>query len=258
VAPLQLGLGDSWAWGFGASDRSTEGYVPQLHEVLRERFNCSGAGPDQAHAGCPHLGLLNLAIPGATTKERPPSLIGNQFPQAIPLLESRNLNGNPRDDVEVTTLHTGGNDIFQPIIAACGGGFSPTCQQTIAFEFGQYQADLTEALSTLRSAAGDATIVIGTYDNPFRYTPCTSLSGIPGIDLFGQVVLEGDPLLPFGLHDIMRTVAANYGVKVADVHNDLNDPPDWLSFTNAADCLHPSDSGYDKVTDAFVEAVLEP
>jgi len=243
-APLQLSLGDSWAAGFGASSPS-EGYVPQLHAALRKDLNCSGAGPGQSEAGCPQLDLLNVAVGGATT----PSMIATQFPQAIPVLEARNGNLNPRDDVEVTTLHIGGNDVNGPILAACLGPFPETCLPTIQLELGIYQDDLDRALSTLRGAAGDEAIVIGTYDNPFRdQSPTTcALAGNPLVIALGDLVLEGGPGVPQGLHDIMRSVAAEYQIQVAEVFNDLGEAEDWF------DCLHPTDSGYDKVTDAFLE-----
>jgi lysophospholipase L1-like esterase len=240
-APLQLGLGDSWAAGFGASAPS-EGYVPQLHAALKDDLNCSGAGPVQSEAGCPHLGLLNVARGGATT----PSMIATQFPQAIPVLEARNGNLNPRDDVEVTTLHIGGNDVATPILNACLGGFTSGCVTTIQAELAAYEGDLDFALSALRGAAGDGRIVIGTYDNTFKLPTC-SLSLIPGVSTLGDIVLEGGaPGVSQGLHDIMRAVGATYEVEVANVFGKFDSQDGF-------DCLHPDDSGYDKVTDAFLE-----
>jgi lysophospholipase L1-like esterase len=259
--PLQLALGDSWPAGAGAS-KPSEGYVPQLHEALQEGLNCSEAGPDQAKAGCPQLELLNIAEGGETT----PSMIEEQFPVAIPLLEARNRNLNPRDDVEVITVHIGGNDIFRPIIENCQGGLTLACQVAIQTALNAYGANLGSALSTLRNEAGnDTTIVIGTYDNPFRFTPCVLVSGIQGVSVLADFVLEGDPgSAGFeGLHDRMRTVAAltNVQAEVADVYGDLNSRGDWFSSQQIdqglppTDCLHPTDSGYDKVTDAFLEAL---
>ena len=219
--------------------------MPQLHAALREDLNCSGAGPVQSEAGCPQLGLLNVARGGATT----PSMIATQFPQAIPVLEARNGNLNPRDDVEVTTLHIGGNDVTNPIIAACIGGLTPTCLQVIQSEFAAYASDLDSALSTLRAAAGsEATMVIVTYDNPIAQC---FLAASPGAVQLGALVLEGGGPIPQGLHDIMREVGARYGVTVAEVYGDLS-PQDWVG---GLDCLHPDDSGYDKVTVAFLEAL---
>ena len=250
TAPLQLALGDSWAAGVGASVPS-EGYVPQLNVALKDDFNCSGNPPAQAQAGCPQLGLTNVAVGGATT----PTMVASQFPQAIPLLEARNGNLNPRDDVELTTLHIGGNDVTNPIIAAClVGGLTPTCVATIQGELAAYRSDLDGALSTLRGAAGpQAEIVIGTYDNPFRFPTCFLGQAFPQSALLGELVLEGGlpGVVPNGLHDIMRDVGADHGVRVAEVHGDLV-AADWVG---GADCLHPRDSGYDKVTVAFLEAL---
>jgi GDSL-like Lipase/Acylhydrolase family len=177
----------------------------------------------------------------------PRALIQRQFPQAIPLLESRNGNRNPRDDVELVTLHIGGNDVTGPIIAACVGGTTPPCLQVIEAEFAAYRSDLDGALSTLREATGDdAPILIGTYDNPIA---TCNLAAIPGAVQLADLVLEGGPGVPQGLHDIMREVAARCDVRVAEVFGDLG-PQDWVG---GADCLHPDDSGYDEVTDAFLE-----
>ena len=68
------------------------------------------------------------------------------------------------------------------------------------------------------------------------------------------LVLEGRPaLVPEGLHDIMRDVAADYGVEVAEVFGDLG-PQDWVGGN---DCLHPDDSGYEKVAAAFAEVLTD-
>jgi lysophospholipase L1-like esterase len=244
--PLQLSLGDSWAFGFGATIPSEGGYVPQLNEAIKARGKCPPpAGSLQLRGGCRHLGLLNLAVGGATT----PSMVAGQFPQAIPLLEARNGNRKKRDDVRLTTLHIGGNDVTNPIIAACLGGPTPACLATIQAEFTAYASDLDPALATLREAAGRrATIMIGTYDNGIAQC---NLGAIPGAVDLANLVLEGGPGVPLGLHDIMRDTAARYDVQVAEVFGDLA-PEDWVG---GADCLHPDDSGYDKVNDAFLEAL---
>jgi hypothetical protein len=52
----------------------------------------------------------------------------------------------------------------------------------------------------------------------------------------------------------MREVASRYDVQVAEVFGDLA-PEDWVGGT---DCLHPDDSGYDKVTGAFLEVLGLP
>jgi lysophospholipase L1-like esterase len=243
--PIQLALGDSWAFGFGAEVPNEGGYVPRLHAALQEEFDCSPSDNPKPEHACRQLELVSLAVGGATT----PSLIANQLPAAVELLEARNSDQNPRNNVEVITVHIGGNDVTNPIVGACLGGFSATCQQVIANEFAAYRADLDAALSALREAAGpDTRIVIGTYDNPFA---TCFLGSVPGAVQLAGLVLEGGPGLPVGLHDIMRDVAEDYNVEVADVFGDLA-PQDWVGGT---DCLHPDDSGYEKVAEAFFDVL---
>ena len=115
TGPVQLSLGDSWAFGFGAAVPSEGGYVPKLHSALQQQFDCSPSDNPKPEQGCKKLELVSLAVGGATT----PTLIANQLPQAVGLLESRNADNNPRDNVEVVTVHIGGNDVTNPIIAAC-------------------------------------------------------------------------------------------------------------------------------------------
>ena len=245
--PVQLSLGDSWAFGFGAAVPSQGGYVPKVHQGLRAQFDCSPSPNPKPKQGCKKLQLVSLAVGGATT----PTLIANQLPAAVALLEARNGDKNPRNNVEVVTIHIGGNDVTNPIIAACIlAPLSQGCLNTIESEFAAYRSDLDTALSALREAAGpDARIVIGTYDNPI---PTCVLGGVAGAGELAIFVLEGSPpVVPQGLNDIMRDVAADYNVEVAEVFGDL-DPQDWVG---GQDCLHPVESGYDKVAQAFLEVL---
>jgi lysophospholipase L1-like esterase len=247
--PIQLSLGDSWGFGVGSANPSTGGYVPRLHETLKQKFDCT---PNlRIFQACRTLELRNISVGGATT----PSLIAGQLPQAQALLAERNTNINPFDDVKIITVSIGGNDVFNPIVAACvPAGLTPTCVGTILSELGTYQADLTSLLSSLRTAAGPSTrIVLGTYDNAI--VGSCPIAAAPGGTQLGAGVLEGfgpgsGPLVN-GLHDVMRSVAPAFGVEIAEVNGDLNPATDW-----AGDCLHPNDSGYVKVAAAFAETLL--
>ena len=245
--PLQLSVGDSWGYGYGASVPAETGYVPVLYTQLKAGFDCSPSD-NAKETGCEKLELTNLSVPGATT----PTMIDVQLPQATSILQARNGNDNPRDNVEVVTDSIGGNDVVNPILGACLGGLTPACGVVIGSEFAAYQTDLNQALGALRAAAGpDTRIVIGTYDNGI--SQCY-LSGFPGSAQLATLVLEGLPMTPFpgGIHDIMRAVGAAHDVKVAEVYGDLS-PGDWVG---GADCLHPVDSGYAKVADAFADVLI--
>jgi hypothetical protein len=251
-APIYLALGDSWGYGQGATDPAIGGYAAQLYESLSVELDCVPAEADEAVDGCKHLQLVNLARPATATLPgvTAPLVASEQLPIAFELL-ARNHDDNPVNDVEVITLHVGGNDVSGPIRVACIGGFTPDCVAVFVAEMTAFQSDLVEVVGALRAAAGDeTTIVLGTYDNP---VPFCDLDVIPGAALLGEFVLEGipGPGSP-GVNDIVRGVAAAFGADVAEVFGDLDSAADWVG---GADCLHPADSGHDKTTDAFEEAL---
>lgn len=242
--PIQLSLGDSWA--AGAVDPEEGGYVNRLYDDLREKYDCRVFERPWIPAQCKRLELRNVSQGGATTE----TLIANQLPEAVALLEQRNGDHRRWNDVEVTTATIGGNDILQPVLEACSGGINDSCRQTVAKEFGEYQTNLTQILGALREAAGaDANIVVTAYDNPIP----TCFLGAQGLGPLGAAILEGDDALglPAGLNDITRGVAGAFDVKVAETFGDL-EPSDWLG---GQDCLHPNGPGHEKVKDAFLEAL---
>ncbi|MEN8234656.1 MAG: SGNH/GDSL hydrolase family protein [Actinomycetota bacterium] len=253
--PAYLALGDSWAYGQGASSPATGGYVARLAEDLTQSLDCLPAESNMAADGCEHLQVLNLArpardgLPGVTA----PLVRSEQLPLSVALLAERNGDSNPRDDVEAVTLHVGGNDVSGPIQAACLGGFTPECQYTWFTEMATFEADLRSVVGPLRAAAGaDTPIVLGTYDNPVPYCWLGATYGAPAVGL-GAMILEGTPDGSLdGIHDVVRRVAADYDADVAEVFGRLG-PGD---FVGGSDCLHMTDTGHVKVAAIFAE-ILE-
>lgn len=248
--PIYLALGDSWAAGEGATNPATEGYVPQLFAALQRDLDCLPAKSDNAADGCKHLSLINLGRsgdaehPGVTA----PIVAAEQMPTALALLSDRNQDANPRNNVEVITLHVGGNDVTGPAIAACLGGFDGNCMGTLITEMAVLEDDLRNVVGQLREAAGpDTIIVLGTYDSPVPYC---YLGPIPGAEQLGDIVLEGIGTLD-GIHDVVRRVADEYDAEVAEVFGQLGEG----DFVGGTDCLHPTSAGYDHVTDAFRAAI---
>lgn len=244
AAPFQVTLGDSWSAGYGAS-APERGYAPVLWHKLQKRFDCPPVDRD----GCAPLKFRNFAIGGATTR----TMIDSQYPDALPFIKSRNHDDRRRNDVKVITLTIGGNDIFYPIANVCVRAVDDRCKQTIRSELSDYKQDLDPALHKLRRASGRrALIALGTYDNPIP--TCFLAQYFDHPEAFGNAVLEGgDGIVDRGLDDVMRNVARRYDVLVPSSFGKL-DADDWLG---GGDCLHPDDSGYAKVANVYLRALLD-
>jgi lysophospholipase L1-like esterase len=236
---IYLAMGDSLAVGVGAQPPATEGYVPELHAQLNAARHC---GDGQA-LGC-RLDLVNLAKVGATTS----TLLSEQLPQAVSLLEERNNNSTPVDDVDLITIDIGGNDIqalLRPVCVNNPGGAD--CLAAIQAGLTQVATNYPIMLSKLQAAAGpDTTIAVMTYYNPL---PGCSLEALAPL---ADVVLEGGGQLPAGLNDIIRSQAAAHGAVVAET-GPLIDEEDLVG-----DCLHPDNSGHDDIADAFAAVIDIP
>jgi lysophospholipase L1-like esterase len=269
--PVYLALGDSYAngqssvdpaaneyWATVADWRAT-GYVAQLHEDLVTDLKCL-PGAKAAPQGCRALQSLNLArsaiaamngqprIPGVTTT----SLIEEQLPAATALLEARNQDQNPRNDVEVITVTVGGNDIFGPVLNACLGGVNASCYQTVNEVFDGFALRYSQILEQLRAAGGDQVqIVTMTYPNPLPYC---YLAPVPNSEALGDLILEGVPLPGEGrdgFNGLIAQISAQHGARVADTFGALG-PGDFVGGT---DCLHPNLSGHTKVAARFAAAL---
>lgn len=234
--PLYLALGDSLAAGAGASDPDETAYVPLFHEHLRGNPRCDRGVAEV----CPAMQLQNISRPGATTT----TLRQSQLPLALDVLGARHGDDNPRNDVEVITIDIGGNDVFA-LVTVCDAGVTPECVQAIQATFATIAQNLSATLSQLRAAAGPETeFVVMTYYNAL--IACDRSAIVPQADL----ILEGGPVLPMGLNELIRTIAAQVGASVAETYGLLG--PDDL--VGGADCLHPDDSGHQIIADAFAAA----
>jgi lysophospholipase L1-like esterase len=232
-------MGDSLAVGIGAQPPATEGYVPELHAQLTAARHC---GDGQA-LGC-RLDLVNLAKVGATTS----TLLGQQLPEAVSLLEERNDNSTPVDDVDLITIDIGGNDIQALQTVCVGNPGGPECIAAIQTGLAQVATNYPIMLFALRAAAGpDTTIAVMTYYNSLL-PPCRFADLAP----FGDLVLEGGGPLPAGLNDIIRSQAAAHGAVVAET-GPLIGAQDLVG-----DCLHPNNSGHDDIAGAFAAVIDIP
>lgn len=233
--PIHLGVGDSVAYGFGVKRPDQHGYMAVL-----SRWAHSVDCRDGEAAACPHLELVNMSVPGATSS----TLMSEQLPGALALISQRNGDDDPGNDVEIITLDIGGNDLFNPVINACAGGVTPECVDVVTNGMTTFAANLGVILGSLRSAAGpDTRIVIMTYYNPLGACFLSDLAPL------ADLVLEGGGPLPLGLNDVIRSTAAATGVEVAETYGKLDND----DFVGGQDCLHPDKSGYHEIARAFDE-----
>lgn len=249
VAPLYLALGDSVAYGVGAVLPPHGGYVARLHQRLHRELDCWPSKWFVRVPGCVGLWRTNHAVPGATSAD----LIRDQLPAAVAQLEARNSDAFAFNEVRVVTLTVGGNDVFGPVLRACGDPSSPACATTVADQLEQVADNLSAILEELATAAGpDTAIAVMTYYNPLGSCHLAGLTELAG------VVLEGGPLggdgtvVPDGLNDIIRRSAERTGAVVAETHGVLQAE----DLVGGLDCLHPDDSGHARIADAFAEVLL--
>lgn len=234
-APVYLALGDSLAFGAGASDPERTGYVPLLHASLQRSMPCH---PKGEHA-CSELQLVNLAENGATTT----TLRQTQLPAALAILESRNTDGDPGNDVVAITIDIDGNDAVGGVFDSCATTVSLACGQALQETFSTISENLTAILMQLRAAAGpEIRIAVMTYFNSL--IACDYRDAADNAEL----VLQGIPGITPGLNGIIRLAAERADALVADTFGMLgvND------LIGGIDCLHANDSGYEKIASAFM------
>ena len=234
--PVHIGLGDSVAAGSGANNPNTA-YAPRLSRYLRS-VDCTAGAPE----ACPHLQFVDYSVGGAKSGD----LISGQLGPAVAEIQKRQTDGDPGNNVEFITITIGGNDLFEPVLGACGNGLDDTCEATILKTFTSYQANLTMILGTLRKEAPDADIAIMTYYNPLGACQLSHLAPL------AEVALEGIPGVQPGLNDLIRGVAAGVGgITVVETYGLLGEK----DFVGGDDCLHPDDSGHLKIAKVFRRAM---
>ena len=249
-SPVYLALGDSVAAGAGAQPYVT-GYPEQVGELFEERgYNIA------ANKAAPHVAddfdLINYAVGGARTA----TLIATQLPKAVQLIEQRDGDRDPFNDVEVITVTIGGNDIFNTAVAGCVLTTNPAnCQPAMDAGLAATYAGLLEILGQLTSAAGrDTEVVITTYYNPIG--SCYLIGRNPAAAVIADVVLEGGTVsglltVDDGLNDLIRRAAETTGAQVADLYGELEEG----QYVGGPDCLHPNLSGHTAIADIVYNTI---
>lgn len=234
--PAYLALGDSVSVGLGASDPATTGFVPLFRRTVGSELSPGQSqDPPGAQQTAAYLKLRNIAVSGETSTT---FITGGQLDAALAALVERNQNSSEVDDVEVITLSIGGNDLT-PLFATCPTVPLEICLAEANTALTAFGGNLGSILVQLRTAAGpDTRIVVMTYYNSLQNEACP-LSGLAPLADLIVTALNGT---------IVAVAGAVPGTEVADVAG-----AGIVGTDLQPDCLHPNDSGHQKIANAFAE-----
>ena len=230
--PAYLAVGDSLAVGVGATTPD-QGHVIRFYNYLRQNPQWQNRNPEG----------LSVAVSGETST----SMLapGGQLDRAKVEL-ARNQDADPRNNVEVITVNIGGNDIRTLLVPGqpCAqSAQSAECIGAFTTMVTNYAKNLTVIMGTLRTIAGpNAVIITMTQYNPFSGTGAA-------LDVAGDIA--------FGQYNgAIKTVVANPSVnaQVADVFPLFKGKGPQLTHILTQD-IHPNDSGYAVIFQAFVASL---
>ena len=137
------------------------------------------------------------------------------------------------------------------LLFVCAGGFTTACVDAVTATFATFSLNFDFILGELRTAAGpDTPIIAMTYYNALVNPGCPFSPLAP----LGDVVLDGGVPLPFGLNDLIRSIAAVHGALVADLVPGGVFPALLGPSQIQPDCLHANDDGYEIIADEFKDA----
>ena len=228
--PAYVAIGDSIAFGVGAPQPRTQGYVGLVHKALQtsDRYRERG------------LQLLNLAVPGATAADL--LIPGGQIDSAIEAIRARQQSP-ANDDVEIISVNIGGNDLLQlatpnsPCFQTIG---SDACIDKFGEVLSSVQENLSEALRRLREATPDAGIYLLDLYNPYSGT--------------GDARETVADLAVQNLNGIIGANAANekLRVRLASVFQLFRGRgPQWI----AADGIHPNENGHRVIGEVLLATI---
>jgi lysophospholipase L1-like esterase len=232
---VYLALGDSLAYGVGATVPARHGYVPRFADYL------------QAPAHGDVAVLRNTAVQFSETST---SLIANgQLAQAVGIIS------DGQTDVHVVTLDIGGNDLlgllYDPTSGCQQSPPSLTCQQKIGAALMQLGQNYPLILATLKAELavdpGTETVLVMTYYNPFSGT------GSPYEPLVEGIVQQVNSIITATA--TLSPVVQGVTVTVVDVYPlFVGKAADLTHIGEGTLDIHPTNAGYAVITTAFRKA----
>jgi lysophospholipase L1-like esterase len=234
-----LALGDSLAWGDGASVPTRTGYVPRLDGYF--------------HGNAGTTDLLNIAVRGENTS----SFIAGQLSTALASI------ADPATDTAVVTLSIGGNDLGDllsvPPCSADPG--SAACQLAVYTAMVAVSRNFPVIVGSLQAALaadpGDEKLFVITYWNAFGGTGSPFEVPIDfallGSDLTIDCASNQLDATKVGLNDLLACIGTVLGAVVVDLYPAIGD--NALIYTHIAEGdFHPNDDGYAVIAQAHRQA----
>jgi len=239
IPTVYLALGDSLAWGDGASVPTHTGYVPRL----------AGYFQGASHGGADLL--VNLGVRGESTG----SLLTDRLPDAIDVI------ADPSTDTRVVTISIGGNDLLDlvndeddPCRLDPG---SQVCGILLYLAMTGVATNTQQILGTLQAYLagdpGDETVFVLLPYNAFGGTgdPLGDLIGqaMRGRDMAIDCAADADPA-NVGLDDILACTATYFGATVVDSYPLFEGRTLKLTHMGEGFNVHPNDAGYEVIAKA--------
>lgn len=224
AAGTYVALGDSLAYGIGASEPAGKGYVGVLYGSLS-----GGLFIDD---------LSNLGQPGATSG----SLRGFQLASALAEI-------NAATDTKLVTIDIGGNDFISAICNLDWG--TPSCPFRANFA-----ATLDDLLGALTADPGTETLATMAYYNPSAGLGPPNETAVDG-QLFGAngVLGASDSGADVGLNDVILQESQDRGLPMANPYAAFDTAGQALI---SGDGTHPNDAGHAAIAQSFCDLSAIP
>jgi lysophospholipase L1-like esterase len=232
--PAYLALGDSLAFGVGATNPAAEGYVGLTHFGLESSSSFAGSG----------LELVNVSEPGATSGDL--LVTDGQLEKALREIQERAEDDVEDNEVELISLDIGGNDLLQlaepdsPCILDTG---STACRQGISAMLSGLETNLEIILTRLTDAAPEAEVYVLDLYNPYSGT--------------GD---QREVIADFAVQQVNGVITATASgpafrtvglVTIFELFEDRGQQ--WI----ASDGIHPNDAGHRVMAEALLAAIEE-
>jgi acyl-CoA thioesterase I len=238
-SPAYLALGDSLAFGVGATNPAAEGYVGLTHFELTSVPRYEEIGLD----------LVNVSEPGATSSDL--LVPDGQLQAAIDEITARQAEtkelpeGEPSTEVELISIDVGGNDLLAlaaPEAPCVEDPTSDECRTALGATLATLGENLELILRDLRQAAPDAQIYAINLYNPYSGT--------------GD---EREVVASIGVEQVNGVIAAaaadpDLSIHLVDIHGLFEGRGNqWV----ASDRIHANDAGHRVISEALLAAIQE-